>query len=219
MSSSSSSSAGGDSRGQVLAATDIVELIGQSVALKRRGKDFVGLCPFHQEKTPSFHVSPGKQFFHCYGCKSGGNAIDFVIKRDRVEFIDALRTLGQMAGIEMPPCGSRGGVSREKTSERQQLLEACSAACALFEKLLSDPQLGRAARAYLEQRGFEAEAIRKFQIGFAPDSWDTLLRSDVGRKFSPQVLSAAGLIKSREEANGYYDTFRNRVIFPIRDEN
>src|SRR5688572_32148768 len=89
----------GDSKAQVLQATAIVELIGQSVALKRRGKDFVGLCPFHQEKTPSFHVSPSKQYFHCYGCKEGGNAIDFVIKRDRVEFKDALRTLGEAAEI------------------------------------------------------------------------------------------------------------------------
>src|SRR5215213_5706442 len=123
-----SSSAGGDSRAQVLAATDIVELIGQSVALKRRGKDFVGLCPFHQEKTGSFHVSPARQFFHCYGCKAGGTAIDFVMRRDRVEFIDALRTLAEHAGLEMP----RHGVSKEKASERQILLDANSAACALF---------------------------------------------------------------------------------------
>src|SRR3954464_12529253 len=131
----------GDSKTLVLQATDIVELIGQSVALKRRGKDYVGLCPFHQEKSPSFHVSPSKQFFHCYGCKAGGNAIDFVIKRDRVEFIDALRTLADMAGLEMP---RRGAASSEKAGERQQLLEACSSACALFEKLLADPQRGLA---------------------------------------------------------------------------
>ena len=133
---------------RVLAATDIVELVGQSVALKRRGKDFVGLCPFHQEKTPSFKVDPSKQYFYCFGCKSGGNAIDFVIKRDRVEFKDALRTLAERAGIEMPTFG----VSLEKTSERQQLLEACSSACALFEKLLADPQRGRAARGSFEPR-------------------------------------------------------------------
>src|SRR4051794_4923344 len=174
----------GDSKTLVLQATDIVELIGQSVALKRRGKDFVGLCPFHQEKTPSFHVSPSKQFFHCYGCKAGGNAIDFVIKRDRVEFVDALRTLGQRAGLEMP----KYGVSREQTSQRQQLLEACSAACALFEKLLADNERGVAAREYLQSRGFNAESIKKFQIGFAPDSWDTLLRSPLVRKYPPALL-------------------------------
>src|SRR5438045_1174786 len=96
---------GGDFRAEVLAAVDIVELIGQSVALKRRGKDYVGLCPFHQEKSPSFHVSQAKQFFHCYGCKAAGTIFDFVMKRDRVEFKDALRTLGEMAGLEMPQYG------------------------------------------------------------------------------------------------------------------
>ncbi len=207
--------AGNDYKSKVLQAIDIVELIGQSVSLKRRGKDFVGLCPFHQEKTPSFHVSPARQFFHCYGCKEGGNAIDFVMKRDRVVFIDALRTLGQQAGIEMP----KFGLSREKTGERQQLLDACSAACALFEKLLADPQRGLAARNYLEQRGFDAESIKRFQIGFAPDAWDTLLTSAVAKKFPPPVLAMAGLVKSRESGSGFYDTFRNRVIFPIRDES
>src|SRR6476661_2122528 len=118
-------SQGTDNKSLVLAATDIVELIGQTVSLKRRGKDFVGLCPFHQEKTPSFHVSPSRQYYKCYGCKEGGNAIDFVIKRDRVEFIDALKTLAQRAGIDLP----RFGTSKEKTSEKQAILDANSAAC------------------------------------------------------------------------------------------
>src|SRR5688500_13516725 len=119
----SSPSTGTDYRALVLQSIDIVQLIGQSVALKRRGKDFVGLCPFHQEKTASFHVSPLKQFFHCYGCKTGGNAIDFVIKRDRVEFIEALKVLAERAGIEL----SRGGPDKQKASERQLLFEAQSA--------------------------------------------------------------------------------------------
>ncbi|HYO11311.1 MAG TPA: DNA primase [Tepidisphaeraceae bacterium] len=214
-----SNASGTDFKAQVLQAIDIVDLIGQSVSLKRRGKDFVGLCPFHQEKTPSFHVSPSKQFFHCYGCKAGGNAIDFVIKRDRVEFIDALRTLGEMAGLEMPRHGGGGGNSREKAGERQQLLEACSAACALFEKMLADPQRGLPARKYLETRGFDAASVQRFQVGFAPDAWDTLLRSPLLRKVPPQVLALAGLVKPRQGGDGYYDTFRNRVMFPIRDEN
>jgi DNA primase len=214
-SSSSSSNAGSDFKARVLQATDIVDLIGRSVALKRRGKDFVGLCPFHQEKTPSFHVSPSKQFFHCYGCKAGGNAIEFVIKRDRVDFRDALRTLGEMAGLEMP----QFGLSRERTSERQQLLEACSSTCALFEKLLSHPEIGLSARDYLEQRGIDAESVKRFQIGFAPDAWDTVLRSPVARKFPPALLAQAGIVKPRQSGDGFYDTFRNRLMFPIRDEN
>src|SRR5213593_3162636 len=104
-----------------------------------------------------------------------------------------------MAGLEMP----RFGLSREKTSERQQLLEACSSACALFEKLLSHPEQGKAARNYLESRGFDAESIRRFQIGFAPESWDTILRSPIARKFPAGLLQQAGLIKSRDNASGY----------------
>src|SRR4051812_35346068 len=204
----------GDSKTLVLQATDIVELIGQSVALKRRGKDFVGLCPFHQEKSPSFHVSPSKQFFHCYGCKSSGNAIDFVIKRDRVEFIDALRVLAERAGIEL----SRGGNDRQKAGERQLLFDAQSAACAFFENWLAHPEAGRTAREYLTKRGFNAATIKQFQIGLAVESWDALLKSPAMRKFPPGVLAMAGLVKPRQNGDGFYDAFRNRIMFPICEE-
>ncbi len=204
----------GDSKSRVLQATDIVALIGQTVSLRRRGKDFVGLCPFHTEKTPSFHVSPARQFFHCYGCKAGGNAIDFVIKRDRVEFIEAMKTLADAAGIDLP----RFGGSKEKVSERKLLLDAHSAAGAFFEKLLSHPQAGSPAREYLEKRGFTAESIRRFQLGVAPNAWDGLLTGEVSKKFRPDILALAGLVKKRENGVGHYDTFRNRLMFPIRDE-
>lgn len=204
-----------DTKGRVLQATDIVALVGQSVRLKRRGKDFVGLCPFHQEKTPSFTVSPAKQRFYCYGCEKGGNAIDFVMLRDRVEFIDALRMLAEAAGIELPSAKR----SKESVSERQVLLETQSAALMLFEKLLSHPQQGEAARKYLAERGFNAESIRNFRIGVATDAWDVLLKSVPMKKFTPQQMALAGLVKPRENGGGYYDTFRNRLMFPIRDEN
>lgn len=204
-----------DAKSRVLQATDIVALIGQSVALKRRGKDFVGLCPFHQERTPSFSVSPSKQRFYCYGCEKGGNAIDFVMLRDRVEFKDALRMLAEAAGIELPAFKQ----SRESVSERQILLEALSAASMFFEKSLSHAQHGQAARKYLDERGFNSDSIQKFHIGLATDSWDALLRSAAMKKFTPQQLALAGLVKPRERGEGYYDTFRNRLVFPIRDEN
>jgi len=206
---------GVDARSMVLQATDIVQLIGQTVALKRRGKDFVGLCPFHQEKTPSFHVDGGKQVFYCYGCKAGGTCFDFVMKRDRVEFKDALVTLAEQAGIELPKYGG----SKEKSGEKQVLLEAHSAACSLFEKLLSDPRIGQPAREYLEKRGFNAESIKAFQIGYVPDGWDNLTRSPLMRKFPPGMLALGGLVKQRQGGEGVYDTFRNRLMFPIRDEN
>ena len=211
----SAARSGTDYKALVLQAVDIVQLVGQSVALKRRGKDYVGLCPFHSEKTPSFHVSPGKQYFRCYGCKVSGNAIDFVIQRDRVTFIEALRSLGEQAGVEMP----KYGVSKEKMGERQVLLEAHSAACGFFEKLLADEGSGRAARAYLEKRGIDAASIKRFQIGVAADAWDALLRSPTMRKYPPQLLAVAGLLKPRTNGDGFYDTFRNRLMFPIRDEN
>ena len=207
---------GDDYKSQVLSAIDIVELIGKSVSLKKRGRNYVGLCPFHQEKTPSFSVNPSGQFFHCFGCKAGGNAIDFVMQRDRIEFVDALRQLGQQAGIEMP----RHGQTKEKTGQRQLLLDANSAAGSFFEKLLADANIGTPARAYLKQRGFSNESVRRFQIGFATDSWNALLNGPVGKKFPAPLLAAAGLLKLKpRDGNGFYDTFRNRLMFPIRDEN
>ena len=207
-------SAGSDSKSLVLDNTDIVELIGQTVSLKRRGKSYTGLCPFHQEKTPSFSVNPQKQFFYCFGCKASGNAVDFVMKRDRVEFKDALLYLAQKAGIDLP----RFSANKEKQSERQVLLEMHSAACSLFEKWLSDSVTGKAAREYLQSRGFEPETIRKFQIGYVPEAWDALMKSPVMKGYAPGELQLAGLVKARENDGGFYDTFRHRLMFPIRDE-
>jgi DNA primase len=210
---------GGDGKSLVLAHTNIVDLIGQTVSLKRRGRDYVGLCPFHQEKTPSFHVKPDRQYFYCFGCKENGNAIDFVMKRYRVEFKEALLSLAQRAGDDLPRLGSgKSAASKEMQSERQVLLDAHSAACGLFEKWLHDGVTGRAAREYLKSRGFNDDAIKAFRIGLAPDAWDALLKSPAMKKFSPQQLALGGLVKARESGNGFYDTFRNRLMFPIRDE-
>lgn len=207
--------AGDDFRSQVLQATDIVQLISESVALKRRGKDYVGLCPFHSEKTPSFHVSLSKQFFHCYGCKESGNAIDFVIKRDRMDFIEALKWLGDRAGLEMPRRNAAGG--KEQASQRQLLLDAHSVASSFFQKLLKTSSQGQKAKTYLAERGFNQQSIQQFQLGVSPDAWDELFR-ELGRKFAMDLLATAGLVKRRESGDGCYDTFRNRLIFPIRDE-
>ncbi len=209
-----------DAKTRVLQATNLVELIGQSVKLKRVGGKYIGLCPFHQEKTPSFNVNPERQFFHCFGCKAAGDAFTFVMKRDRVEFKEALITLAKAANIELP----RWGAGREASSDRQILLEAQSAASGFFEKLLNDPQQGKAARDYLASRGFDEESIKRFHIGLSLDSWDGLLRSPAMKKFPPEKLVLAGLVKSRsgqsggDSGGGFYDTFRNRLMFPIRDE-
>lgn len=199
---------------QVLDATDIVELVSQSVALKRRGKNYVGLCPFHNEKTPSFHVSPERRYFKCFGCKEAGNAIDFVMKRDRLDFLSALRFLAERAGLELPRRGGR----REDVSERQLLFDACAKAADRFHANLLHPELGKPARDYLASRGFTPETLQRFRIGYAPPGWDHLLKSHELSAFPTGLLALAGLVKPNHSGTGHYDTFRNRIIFPIRDE-
>ncbi len=202
----------GDNKSRILEVVDLVELVSQTVSLKRRGKDFVGLCPFHQEKTPSFKVDPGQRFFYCFGCKAAGNAIDFVMRRDRVEFREALEILAQRAGIELV----RSEKTNARAGERKTLLEAHSAACRFFENLLAHESEGKAARDYLASRGFTPDALKRFRVGLALDSWDAL-RNALTPKFDPGLLALAGLIKPRE-GDGHYDVFRNRIMFPIRNE-
>src|SRR5687767_2200490 len=203
-----------DSRALVLAAVDVVELISQTVALKRRGRKFVGLCPFHQEKTPSFTVDSVKQAFYCFGCKASGSVFDFVMKRDRVEFKDALEILARSAGIELPQFGGK----RTGSGERQAMVDALSAACRFFENQFYG-QAGGGARAYLKDRGFDEATLKKFQVGLTADAWDSLLKGPVGKKFPAGVLVQAGLIKPPEKGDGHYDVFRNRIMFPIRNES
>ncbi len=209
-----SSPGGLDGKTLVLQAVDLVQLIGQTVALKKRGLSWIGLCPFHTEKTPSFHVHPDRGYFHCFGCKASGNAIDFVIKRDRVEFRDALHQLAQQYNVDLPKLG----VSREATGLKQALLDACSSAAAYFEQNLQHPQIGNAAREYLHKRGFSDETLRKFRVGVAIDGWDGMLKHPSMQKFTPEILLQAGLLKQRDGGNGVYDTFRDRLMFPIRDD-
>lgn len=204
-----------DFRNEVLAATDLVQLVGQTVALVRRGRKHVGLCPFHQEKTPSFNVDAQRGMYYCFGCKASGTAIDFVMQRDRVEFIEALRHLADRAGLTMP---TRSGDEPAKRSQRQALFEAIAAATTFFENQLLQTQGGAAALSYLRSRGFTDETLRAFRVGFAPDQWDALLSGPVGRVYDRDILLAAGLIKART-GGGHYDAFRNRVIFPIMNES
>lgn len=202
-----------DAKTLVLQAVDLVQLIGQSVALKKRGKSFIGLCPFHQEKTPSFHVHPDRGYFYCFGCKAAGNAIDFVMRRDRLEFVDALRHLAEQYQIELPRFGS----TLQSGGLRQTLLEAHSIATTYFEKNLQHPQVGQKAREYLISRGFNEDTIRRFRLGLATSAFDGLMKSPLMQKFGPDVLIRAGLLRTSESGK-VYDTFRDRLIFPIRDE-
>ena len=194
---------------RVRAASDIVEVIGQSVALKRVGRNWVGLCPFHQEKTASFSVNAERQFYHCFSCKVGGDVFKFVQETEKVGFIEAVEWLSRRAGIPIPErrAGERGA--------RTPLLDALETAATAYEQWLADPTEGAAARAYLESRGIGRDTVRTFRLGLAPAGWEHLLRRM--RDHVPiEVLVEAGLVMRRDGGRGgHYDRFRNRLMVPL----
>ena len=188
---------------------DIATFIGQYVALKQRGRDLVGLCPFHGEKTPSFHVHPDQGFFKCFGCGAAGDVIGFVQKLENVPFPEAVRMLAAKAGVELEP--ENPGAARAR-SEREAIYEANQIASKYFAQMLRSGA-GAAARAYCERRGFGEATIEKFTIGYAPDGWnglvDELRRSGV----DPELAAKAGLLK-RGQSGSYYDFYRDRLMVP-----
>jgi len=201
---------GPDFVSKVRSSVDIVSLISESVPLKKSGRKFRGLCPFHNEKTPSFYVDETKQLFYCFGCGAGGDTFKFVMLREGVEFLEAARLLARRAGVPVP----QGGTG-QRSSERESLVAACRAAAALYREILVREPQGGPGRNYLEKRGITEATREELGLGFAPDRWDTL-RDDLQKQgHRPETLMAAGLLQRREDASGYYDRFRNRIIFPI----
>jgi DNA primase len=195
---------------RVRAASDIVEVIGQAVALKRTGRNLVGLCPFHQEKTGSFSVNPERQFYHCFGCKAGGDVFRFVQETEKVGFLEAVEILSRRAGIPVPERREPG-----EAGARGRLHEALEAAAAAYEQWLGDPGRGAAARAYLERRGLARETQRGFRLGLAPEGWENLVQRLRGR-VPEDVLVQAGLAARRETGRGgLYDRFRHRLMVPL----
>lgn len=194
----------------LLARTDIVEVIGARVPLKRKGKEYAACCPFHDERSPSFYVSPTKQFYHCFGCGAHGTAISFLMDYDRLEFLDAVDELAKHAGMEVPRETQRGGPVQD---ESREVLAALEAAAKFFEKQLQDSP---AAQQYLSARGVDAATIARFRIGYAPDGYSAL-KDALGRDDRRMaLLDRAGLF-SKNERGHVYDKFRNRVMFPIFD--
>jgi DNA primase len=193
----------------VLARTDIVELIGARVPLKRQGREYSARCPFHDERSPSFTVSPTKQFYHCFGCGAHGTALKFVMEYDRLEFLDALEELAKRVGMEIP----RETRQRNEVGESRDLYGALDAAMKFFQRQLdASPK----ARAYLDRRGVDADNRARFSIGYAPEGWEGVkaaLGSDERRL---RLLDQAGLL-SKNDAGRVYDKFRDRVMFPIHD--
>jgi DNA primase len=188
----------------------VLDVVGETVALKRAGAAYKGLCPFHAEKTPSFLVSPDRETWHCFGCGEGGDIFTFLMRRDGLDFREALARLAEKAGVELS----------ERTAKedryKRRLREALEAAIAWYREVLLQSRHAEAARSYLEERGLSAATLDRFGIGYAPNNWEMLTRRLIGRGFTNEELIAAGLA-SPSNRGGVIDKFRGRIIIPIRD--
>jgi len=199
---------------QVRDRVDIAEVVGHHVSLTRAGQNLKGLCPFHQEKSPSFTVSPSRQIFHCFGCGTGGNVFTFLMRITGANFPETVRELGQKFGIDVPDSGPSVGPHTAQASRLEPLNRAAKA---WFQQSLRDGVAGATARDYLASRGIRPETIERFEIGCAPAEWDGLIKALSKQTFEQSDLAAAGLTVAREHASGAYDRFRARVMFPITD--
>jgi len=194
---------------------NITDIISERVVLKKAGKDHVGLCPFHSEKTPSFTVSPVKQIYHCFGCGAGGDVFSFLMKHEGIGFSEAVQSLARRYGIQLPE-RNMSASQKKAASLRQQLFDLNRRIMSFFTDHLVNRSSGQMARSYLEKRGFNQETVSKFGIGFAPDGWDNLVQFYRKLNISQVLAENTGLIVPRKN-QGFYDRFRNRVIFPIFD--
>ncbi|MFI4883547.1 MAG: DNA primase, partial [Phycisphaerales bacterium JB064] len=202
---------------RVLGATDIVRVVRERIELKQKGREWVGLCPFHDDRSPSMFVSPAKQIFKCFACGAGGDALTFVQKYDGVEFPQALEHLAEAAGVELTPRGQRAP-SGPGRSERAGALEANSFAQDFFRRTLVDPQAGKPAREMIQRRGISPEMVEAFGVGAAPAGWDGLVQAALRARKPMDAFALAQLVRTREQGGGQYDVFRNRLMFPIHDQ-
>lgn len=191
-------------------SNDIVDVISEHVSLQRRGKNYIGLCPFHKEKTPSFSVQQDKQIYHCFGCGQGGNVITFIMKYRNLEFVEAVKLLAERANIVIPD--STGNLSSENSGLREKLFNINKEAARFFYSKLP----GSKGIDYFKKRGIDGNTVNKFGLGFALNSWDALLKYLMSKGYSCDIIEKAGLI-IRKKDSGFYDRFRNRVMFPVFD--
>src|SRR5580704_14814040 len=196
---------------------DIVRVVGEYVRLKKSGQNFTGLCPFHSEKTPSFAVHPVKQIYHCFGCGAGGDVFKFVMEMDKITFPESVRAVAEKCGIAIPRAKERTPEERQQNQQRTSLVELHREAAAFFVQQLSGTNEGRAAKAYLLDRGLDSEAMARFGIGFAPSGGEALLRA-FKQKYPEKALEASGLF-SRDQNGRLFDRFRRRVMFPIANDS
>ncbi|MFN2623630.1 MAG: DNA primase [Chthoniobacterales bacterium] len=205
---------------QIAAANDIVEVIGTYFPLKRAGSTFKALCPFHQEKTPSFTVSPTRQTFHCFGCGAGGSVFRFVMDYEHLDFPAAVKKLATRVGIPVIEERSISSADEDRQHEtRRALLQLHAEAAEWFHENLVKKKIGEPAREYLKGRGIDKRIAKDWQIGFAPESWDAFLNWALERGYQQRLVLDSGLITRREEGdNKAYDRFRNRIMFPIHND-
>ena len=203
-------------REQVRAASDIVDVIGSYLPLKRAGANFTALCPFHKEKSPSFNVNPHKQIFHCFGCHKGGDVFTFVKEYENIGFMDAVRRLAERAKIPLEFENTPG--AQESRHLQDRLLEIHEQLTQRWQNCLANEAAGQLARDYLAKRGVSADAIKLFRIGAAPELWDDTVNWAKSKNFPLETVEQAGLIIKKEETGRHYDRFRGRLMFPICDE-
>ncbi|MCD4762066.1 DNA primase, partial [bacterium] len=198
---------------EIKAKLDIIDLIREYIPLKAAGVNFRAKCPFHREKTPSFTVSPEKQIYHCFGCGKGGDIFSFIQEIESVDFVGALKILAPKAGVALKRQDPKAA------SERNRVLDIIDIARRYYSKILIDSNQAKAARQYLKERGLKEEIIDEWQIGFSPDSWDSLSKILLGKGYAEHEIFKAGMNVKNSTSSRFYDRFRGRIMFPINDVN
>ena len=201
---------------RIRAASDIVDVIGSYLPLKKAGANFTALCPFHKEKTPSFNVNPHRQIFHCFGCHKGGDVFTFVKEYENIGFVDAVRRLAERAKIALE--FDTGPGEQQARHLKDQLLQIHEQITQRWQNCLQNEAAGKTARDYLERRGVPPDAVKLFRLGAAPEVWDDTVNWAKSKNYELPLVEKAGLILKREETGNYYDRFRGRLMFPICDE-
>ncbi len=201
---------------EIQQASDIIHIISEHIHLKQSGRNFTGLCPFHSEKTPSFTVNPEKKLFKCFGCGEGGTVFQFIMKQEGVDFVEAVKLVAAKSHIDLSYLQNNKKTSVSE-AEKTRLLNITSSAAKLYHTILLNSEHGKSAREYLQKRQINDQSIKNFCLGYAPNSWDTLLKICKERNVSTKLLEKTGLVIPKKEGNDYYDRFRNRLMFPIVD--
>ena len=205
-----------DSVDRVKEAADIVEIVSAHTDLQQRGQDYWGVCPFHEERTPSFKVNPRDKLYYCFGCEASGDVFRFVEEKEGLDFASAVESLAERYGVELKR-EHEDPRAEERRRRKARLWELLELTAKFYERYLWESQKARRARAYLEGRGLGEEVLRRFGVGMAPSAWDQVLTGSQRRGFKVEELIAAGLIQKGRQG-GHYDRFRNRITFPIRDQ-